>query len=324
MAEAGRESSRYVRKLDQPPVDEALARLAAAQEGVFTIEQIADCGLSASGVWKRRQNGRLHLVHARVYSLAPPSLLSREGRWLAAVLACGPGAVLSHRSAAALHGLRPTERSGIDVTIPHRSSRQHHGVDIHRSITLTAKDVTIVRNIPCTTIARTTLDIAEVIRPRQLERMFEQAEQEEVLDFRALQGQIDRNPTRAGAARIQALMGEYQADMGATWSELEADFKAMIGGTGVPMPQINQFIVLDDGGVAIRADFYWPAHRVVVETDGWKFHRTRGAFELGRRNDQRLTVAGFRVVRMTHRQIKRQAPAMAAVIVRLLAAAPGP
>ena len=82
--------------------------------------------------------------------------------------------------------------------------------------------------------------------------------------------------------------------------------------------------MLDDGEPAIRADFYWPAHRVVVETDSWKFHRTRGAFERNRRNDQRLTVAGFRVARMTHRQIKHQAEKMAAVVVKLLAAAPGP
>ncbi|MDQ6606936.1 MAG: DUF559 domain-containing protein [Actinomycetota bacterium] len=305
-------------------MDEALARLAAGQEGVFTIEQIADCGLTASAAWSRTQSGRLHLVHRRVYSLSPPSLLSREGRWLAAVLACGDGAVLSHRSAAALHGLRATERSGIDVTVPRRTSRSHQDIDIHRSTTLSARDVTIVRNIPCTTIARTTLDVAEVIRSGQLERMFEQAEQEEVLNFRALQDQIERNPTRLGAARVQALMDEYQAGMGATWSELEADFRAMLKPTGVPMPQVNQFIVLDDGEDAIRADFYWPAQRVVVETDGYKFHRARGAFERNRRNDQRLTVAGFRVVRMTHRQIKRQATKMAAVVVRLLATDPGP
>ena len=115
-------------------------------------------------------------------------------------------------------------------------------------------------------------------------------------------------------------MSEYQADMGATWSELEADFEAMLKPTGVPMPQMNKWIVLDDGEPAIRADFYWPAQRVVVETDGWRFHRGRGSFERNRRNDQRLTVAGFRVVRMTRRQIKRQPRQMAAVVVSLLEA----
>ena len=123
-------------------------------------------------------------MHNRVYSLTPPSLLSREGRWLAAVLACGPDAVLSHRSAAALHGLRPTDRLGIDVTVPRRTNRQHQGVDSHRSTTLTADDVTVVRNIPCTTVARTIADIAEVIRAAPARAVFEQAEQEEVLDFR--------------------------------------------------------------------------------------------------------------------------------------------
>ncbi len=312
-------------------MDEALGRLAATQEGVFTVEQIADCGLSPSGTWNRTQSGRLYRVHARVYSLSPPALLSREGRWLAAVLACGPGAVLSHRSAAALHGLRPTDRSGIDVTIPHRSSRKHEGVDVHRSTTLTAQDVTIVQGIPCTTIARTILDIAEVIRQRQLERVFDQAEQEEVLNFDALQEQIDRNPTRAGANRIRAMMENRTVGVGVPWSKLERDFKAMIAAAGLPIPLVNQFVLPGDGEPAIRPDFYWPAHGVIVQTDGWKSHRTWWAFQNDRRNDQRLIAAGYQVIRITYKQIQEEADRLVALISTMLGVtatrrsrAPGP
>jgi hypothetical protein len=147
--------------------------------------------------------------------------------------------------------------------------------------------------IPCTTIARTILDVAEVIRPRQLEAVFEQADQEEVLDLRALKEQIALSPTRVGASRVKKLIDEYEFGQGVTWSDLERDFKAMIAPAAIPMPLINHFIVLSDGEQAIRRDFYWPEYGLVVETDGWRTHRTRAAVERDRRNDQRLTLAGY-------------------------------
>ena len=147
-------------------LDAEHAALAARQEGVASLAQLVAIGFTASAIHKRASSGRLHRVHQAVYSLAPPELLSRDGRFMAAVLACGPGAVVSHRSAAALHELRATARSGIEVTVPRENIRVGEGVQIHRSRTLTAADVTTVKSIPCTTVARTLLDLAAVL-PRR-------------------------------------------------------------------------------------------------------------------------------------------------------------
>jgi hypothetical protein len=318
MPEPGRKTSKYRTLFSQAGLDVVLAALAADQHGVFALFQLTALGLSASAVRSRVATGRLYRVYPGVYALTPPSLLTIEGRYMAAVLACGPGAAVSHRSAAALRGLRRTERSGIDVTVPGRSCRRHAGIDIHRSTTLRPEDVTCVKAIPCTTIARTILDVAEVIKPRQLEAVFEQADQEGVLDLRALNEQVALSPTRVGASRVNKLIDEYEFGRGVTWSELERDFKAMIAPAGIPMPLINHFIVLDDGEEAIRRDFYWPEYRLIVETDGWRTHRTRAAVERDRRNDQRLTLAGFTVVRMTYRQIHREPARMVAIILELI------
>ncbi len=188
-----------------------MAALAARQHAVFELAQLRELGLSASAVRNRAAAGRLHRIHRGVYSLVPPKLLSREGRWMAAVLACGRGAALPHRSAAALLGLRATNRARIDVTVPARGTRKHPGVDVHRSTTLTPSDVTHIRNIPCTTIARTQLDIAEMIDRRGLERVFDQAEILQLLDRKAIEDQLARNATRSGRARIQAVLDQHRA-----------------------------------------------------------------------------------------------------------------
>jgi hypothetical protein len=326
MEEGGYLNEREVRLDSQAPIgvglEAAIMAIANAQDGVLEVGQIAQLGLGLRAIQRRACSGRLFRMYKRVYSIVPPALLSGDGRFRAAVLACGPGAVLSHRSAAALHELRGTDRAGIDVTVPGRGDHHHPGIDVHRSKTLTAADVTEVRGIPCTTIARTTLDIAEVILTRQLERVFEQAEQLEVLDFRALEEQIERNPTRVGSPRIRAMMNRYRPGTGVTWSKLERDFKAMIAPAGIPMPVVNKFIWLPDGEPAIRADFYWPEHRAVVETDGWQTHKTWAAFQRDRRNDQRLIAADYPVTRLTHEQIHTEPIRLVALIWKMLGGRP--
>ena len=236
---------------------------------------------------------------------------------MAAVLACGPGAVLSHRSAASLLELRPTDRARIDVTVPARSARDRPGIDLHRSTTLRPADVTRAQNIPCTTVARTQLDIAEVIHRRGVERAFDQAEILEVFDLRALEEQLERSPHRRGAPVVRAVLAEHYVGSTPTWSEFEERFLAFIGATGLPQPEVNHWIVLSDGGPAIRADFAWPADRVIVETDGRRTHRTRQAFERDRRNDLRLTVAQWRPVRVTWRRLNSE-PGLIEASVRSL------
>ncbi|HEY5317866.1 MAG TPA: hypothetical protein VIJ20_07790 [Solirubrobacteraceae bacterium] len=295
-----------------------MAALANAQHAVFDFGALRDLGLTASAVHKRAAARRLHRVYHGVYSLVPPQLLSREGHWMAAVLACGPGAVLSHRSAAALLGLRPTRRARIDVTVPNRSRRAHARIEVHRSTTLTPADTTRVKNIPCTTVARTQLDLAEVINRRGLERAFDQAEILEVFDLRALEDQLARNPHRRGVPLIRSVLTEHYIGSTPTWSEFEERFLAFARADGLPQPEVNHWIVLDDGGPPIRADFAWPAYRVVVETDGRRTHGTRQAFERDRRNDLRLAAALWRPTRVTWRRLDTEAALIETTLRALL------
>ena len=157
------------------PLDRALVELVARQHGVFAIWQAHGIGLTENAVQKRYRAGRLHRVHRGVYALTPRSLLSREGRWLAAVLACGPAAALSHRSRSPSARAAATGRHGVDVIVPGGGERRYPGIDAHRSKHLTAADLSIVSSIPVTTIARTMLDLAAVVDQRAVERVIEEA-----------------------------------------------------------------------------------------------------------------------------------------------------
>jgi hypothetical protein len=284
-------------------VDAAISALAAGQHGVLRLDQLVALGLGERAVHYRTRVGRLHRIHRGVYSLAPPVLLDREARWHAAVLACGNGAALSHESAGALHGLRWYGGALIDVTVPDRISRQRPGIKIHRSTTLAPGDVVIVNGILCTTVARTLFDLADNLNRRNLERAFDQAEVSGVFDLRAIQDQVDRNRTRTAAKLIRHLLATHYVGRTPTWSELEEAFLALCRRLGLPEPEVNVWIVLDDGLPAIRVDFVWREQRVVVETDGHQSHRTRQSFEIERLRDQRLTAASWRPIRTTWRQV---------------------
>lgn len=308
--EAGRKNEPSVR-FDAP------AQLATGQQGVISLAQLVALGLTPRAVQKRASCGRLYRVHRAVYSIVPPSLLSKKGRFMAAVLACGDGAVLSHRSAADLHGLRAARRARIDVTVPGRSRSIFKGLDVHRSSMLTAADVTIVDGIPCTTIARTLLDLAAAVDRRSLQRALEQGEIMEALDLGALKDQLRRNHTTRAAHRLRAALADYAGGTPPE-SEFEERFLALCAAAGLPLPERQVYINPGDGEPIVRADFAWRAQRLVVETDGGRFHRTRWAFESDRRRDQRLTLAGWRVLRITWRQLRDEPQRIAALIAQAL------
>ncbi len=318
MSEAGRENGIYGRFLDQAREDDALTQLAVEQHAVFALDQARALGLTNTTIHKRTAANRLHRIHRGVYSLVPPALLGRHGRWMAAVLACGPGAVLSHRSAAALLGLRASSRALIDVTVPGRTNRCHQGLDVHRSTTLEAHDTTTAEKIPCTTVARTQLDLAGVINRRGLEKAFDQAEILDVFDLHALEDQLERNATSRASARMRAVMAGHHPGQTVTRHELEERFLALCRSAGIPQPEVNVWLVLPDGEPPIQVDFLWRAQRVALETDGFRFHRSQRSFERDRRRDQRLTVAAWRPVRATWRQVIDEPAPLVAVILRLL------
>ncbi len=282
------------------------------------LDQLVELGLTKGAAYKRAAASRLHRVHHGVYSLVPAELLTREGRWMAAVLSCGPGAVLSHRTAAALHELRRTDRANIDITVPGRSGRNHVGIDVHRSTTLTPADVTRVNGIPCTTVARTLLDLAEVVNRRRLERAFDQAEMMGVLNLRAIEDQLARNASRPAARKVKEVLEEHYIGSTPTVSELEEAFLAVSRRLGAPDPRVNEWVDLGDGDPPIWADFVWHQQRVIVETDGRKVHGTHQARERDPRRDQRALLAGWRPFRTTWRQIKRRPHELEAMILGLV------
>ena len=302
----GRKASDIGTQHIQAHLDERLAKLVAQQHGVVGLDQLRDLGLSASGVRGRVEVARLHTVHRGVYSLMPLTLLGREARYMAAVLACGPEAAISHQAAASLHEIRHSARTNIDVTIPQRSPRKHERLDVHRSTTLAPEDVTTVSDIPCTTVARTLLDLAQVIKGRPLERALDQAEILEVLDIDALLDQIERNKLRPAAKRLRAVLEKHYIGSTPTWSELEELFLGECRRRNLPMPEVNVPIDPEDGDPnVLRVDFVWREHRVIVETDGHGTHGTRQAQEEDRWRDQRLQAAGWIVMRITWRQLTR-------------------
>lgn len=299
----GRVNGIYGGFLDQAGVDAAIAELAAAQHGVLALAQLRGLGLSTSAVQKRATSRRLHRLHRGVYAITPRPLLGREGIWHAAVLACGQDAVLSHHSAAALHELQAFGGSRVDVTVPRRSSLAHPGIRIHRATTLIDRDVTVRRSIPCTSVARTLLDLAARTTRDRLKRALDQAEVVETFDLTALRDQLDRNPYHRGAKKLRSTLDGIYVPPPATWSEFERRFYALTDRAQLPRPEVNVLIDPGDGEPPILVDFLWRAQRVAVETDGEKFHRTHQAFETDRRRDQRLTVAGWRPVRTTWVQL---------------------
>jgi Protein of unknown function (DUF559) len=323
METARHETGKYGRFRDARSRDVAIAVLADRQHGVVSLSQLRTFGLTSDAVRKRKATGRLHPVHRTVYAVGRRRLTGR-GIWMAAVLACGDHAVLSHRSAAALWDLRADNRARTDVTLPGKSARSRPGIGVHRSTPLRDADVTTHDGIPCTSVARTLLDLAEVIDRRGLERAIEQAEVLRIFDLRAVEdvlGRADgrRGGGRRGAKRLRAVLADL-GEPALTASALEERFLAICRGAGLPAPEVNVWLDIDDEP-AIKADFLWRRARLVVETDGWGAHGTRQAFERDRRRDQRLRLAGFEPVRFTRRQIVREPARVGAMATALHARA---
>ena len=236
---------------------------------------------------------------------------------MAAVLACGPKAVLSHRSAAALHGIRRDSRVKTDVTVPSSSARSRPTIDVHTSLTLNAADITTVDAIRCTTVARTLVDLGDVVSRRAVERAVDQAEVLRVFDGRAVNDALARAGRRKGAGTLRAVLESYEEPT-LTEKGIEERFLALCRKATLPSPAVNAWITPIDG-VAYKADFLWRPEKLIAETDGRDVHTTRKAFEHDRLRDQRLTLAGYTVVRFTWRQVATDPGSIAEALRSLLA-----
>jgi very-short-patch-repair endonuclease len=268
-----------------------LAAIAGVQHGVVSRTQLLERGFTKTQIDRRIRAGRLQRLHYGVYAVGH-RVLTTEGRWMAAVLTAGPGAVLSHASAAAAWDLRRTSSRVSHVTIPTRAGRERRaGMRIHRRETMTPGEVTIHRGIPITTPARTLIDLSRTLSGRQLEHLVDLADQRGLVDFGELR--------RCASPSLRAVLSRYSS--ATTRSELEERFLTLCDDHGIPRPETNTRIE------GIEVDFVWRDRRLIVEVDGYEFHRSPTAFERDRERDVKLQLAGWRVMRFTWRQLEDRA-----------------
>lgn len=286
--------------------DLVVAEIADHQHGVVSVSQMRAAGLDGHGIFHRARTGRLHQIHRGVYAVGH-SALSSEARWMGAVLACGRrkvtagtvldfwGAALSHLSAAHLWRLLAQERELVDVSVPGEGGRRRRvGVRLHRSRSLLPADVTLRGGIPVTTPARTIADLRRasagnrrLIAPRELRRAIRQAD---VLGL-AIGEEESRDRTR---------------------SDLERDFLRLCRRHRLPVPEVNVRI-----GQHL-VDFLWREWKLVVETDGYRYHGGRAAFEDDRARDLDLRLRGYAVIRVSGRQVDEEPGGVAAVLAAAL------
>lgn len=264
--------------------------LAARQHGVVARAQLISLGYRAQAIKRRVASGRLHPVWRGVYAVGRPQL-GRHGLWMAAVLTCGAGAALSDGSAGALLGIVRDSRV-IEVTVP-------------------------VRGIPVTSAIRTLVDLASRLDNERLERAIGEADKLDLIDPASLRHELERFAAQPGVARLRETLDRHTFTL--TDSELERRFLPVALRAGLPLPLTQEHVN------GFRVDFYWPELRLVVETDGLRYHRTPGQQARDRLRDQVHTAAGLTPLRFTHAQIRhdpeRVRRTLAAVAARLRAAA---
>jgi very-short-patch-repair endonuclease len=282
---------------------------------VVSRAQLIELGLSARAIGHRIECGRLHPIHRGVYAVGHLAV-SLRGRWMAAVLAGGEEAVLSHRSAAALWGMRRWGGGRVEVTVPRSHGRSRRGIQWHRGA-LPADEITVEDGIPVTTVPRTIFDLAGVRPRREVERAIEEAEFRRLTDPLSLHDLLARYPRRRGSRTIREILAVGRIGEGITRSDLEELFVAFVERTGLPRPQFN--VPLEVGGLFVEPDCLWRRERVIVELDSRRAHATAAAFESDRARDRRLQAAGWHVVRVTWRQLHDQPAAIAEDLRRLLA-----
>lgn len=289
----------------------ALAELVSRQHGVVSLAQLRGLGFGDSWIRRRIAAGYLIRIHRGVYTVGRRDL-SRKGRWMAAVLTCGYGALLSHRSAAAHWGLLATAAARIDVSLPsHRAVRGREGVWIHR-VRLDQPDRTLRDAIPITTPMRTLLDLGDVATASRVRQAYEQSLRLGLFDRNKVDALIARSPGRRGLRPLCSLLAEGHDEPSILRSKLERRFLELCRAHALPLPATNAVVE------GFEVDAVWPRARLVVELDSYAHHRGREAFEGDRQRDQRLALAGYRVLRFTDRRLRRDPNGVAAALRRML------
>lgn len=286
------------------------------QHGAVARRQLLALGFKRHEIEGMLRAGWLHRVHCGVYAVGRRSL-GPKGRYMAAVLACGPGAVLSHRSAADHLGLRRSTHALIEVTAAFE--RRRPGIRARESRLLEERDRVVYDGIPCTSVALTLLNLAAVAPRRAVERACDEAEVQGLFDLAAIEELLGRRQRPPGAALLRAVLREHAITTTLTREGLEERTLTLFDDFGIPRPEVNVRVVCRPG-VAPEVDFYWRRRRLVLEADGGRFHRTRAAIERDRRKEAELVRAGNRVLRCTWLQVEREPEPVALMVLAALAA----
>jgi very-short-patch-repair endonuclease len=291
-----------------------VAERATEQLGVLSLDELFDCGLTEAAVGRWVTAGRLHRIHRGVYAVGHTGL-TPEGRWLAAVKACGADGLLSHSSLMMLFGLLPVEDRRPEVTVPFAQRRAPDGVRVHRSRSLHPDDIWRYRGIPATSPERLLLDMAPRLEDRALARMMSRAQSMHLTNLRRLARQLDRAAGRPGRARFARVL---RTKPPATRTELEDRVHDLLTAAGLTPPHVNVPLHLD--GRRVIPDFRWPDHHLIVEADSAQWHDTPQARADDAERQALLEAHGQRVIRVTWQQATAHA---AQTVRRIYNAGPG-
>lgn len=294
-----------------------IATVATRQCGVVSRAQLRALGLSDDMVSDRIASGYLQPVFHGTFAVGH-SAISRQGRMLAAVLACGDGTIVSHGSAAELLGLWDKHLPVVEVIGPNWSGRKINGIRWHRVRLPLPDEIEMQDGVPCTTVSRTIVDMAGRSGWTQLRRLIEQAAILRLLDV----DEIDRILSlgrRRGGPRLRTILAPWRSTRDQrprVRSRLEARLLPRLIEEGLPVPRTNVKLHVD--GYAFEVDLLWSEQRLALETDGEETHGTRAAFQRDRKRDQILTAAGYRTARITWRQVVDEPAAVVNRIARML------
>lgn len=291
------------------PWSRGVWELAELQHGVASRAQLLGLGLSPRMIEHRIQRGRLHPLWRGVYAIGRPGV-SREGRWMGAVLACGPHALLSHRSAAELWGLLDRSGPPVEVVVPVTSCRRHPEIHAYRRSALPSPDRRLRQGIPVTGAVDTLIDIAALRDPR-LESALEAADRLDRIDPEALQAELEARRPRPGSGRLLQLLRSQT--FSPTDSVLERRFLAIVAAAGLPPPSTQEWVN------GFRVDFYWPRFGLVAETDGLRYHRTPGRQAKDLRRDQIHIASGLRTLRFPAAQLRDDPATVARILTQTMA-----
>jgi very-short-patch-repair endonuclease len=279
--------------------------LVRRQHGVVTREQLLAAGLSSKAIRHRLERGRLHTVWPGVYAAGRPEL-TRYGRWMAAVLSCGPEAVLSHQSAGELWEIRQPRNGPIQVSVPKHVNRQRPGLTLFRRAVLPR---THRHGIPTTPPGQTLIDLAAVLDDSALEAAINEADKKDLIHPKRLH-EVAKATRAPGAKRLRDLLDRQTFTL--SDSTLERRFLPIAQRAGLPRPQTQ---VRVNGH---RVDFFWPDLGLVVETDGGRYHRTPAQQTADRRRDQAHAANGLTPLRFTHAQIHYERDDVVATLVAVV------